>query len=211
MEDAPDNTDLNLPIVLSYATFRNINQKQIDDPLAWDNFSGNSQCFFMLKDASQIKSMEAMLPGFVATHFTPLFANSDTRDSCFFQPFKEMHFDSRMYRFGNTGWSSNQLVAIGMIGVFILIMACINFINIATALSLNRGKEVGVRKVLGSSPRQLFLNFLGETGMLVTIAIFLGSFIAYISLPALSQILEKPITTNILHSGPTYLFLIILE
>ncbi len=210
MEDAPVNTDLNFPIVLSYATFRLQNQKQIDNPLAWDNFSGDSQCFFMLKEGQKIGSMEAMLPGFVARHFTPLFANSDTRDSCFFQPFKEMHFDPRMYRFGDTGWSSNQLIAIGMIGAFILIMACINFINLATAQSLNRGKEVGVRKVLGSNPRQLFLNFIIETGMLVTFAILLGCTIAYISLPALSQILGKPITANILNSGPTCLFLIIL-
>ena len=108
--------------------------------------------------------MEKLLPRFVATHFTPLFEHSDTRDSCYFQSFKEMHFDSRLDRYGKRGWTYSELWSMGLIGLFMLVVACINFINLSTALSLNRAKEIGIRKVLGSSRAGLIWQFLSETG-----------------------------------------------
>ena len=208
LEDMPGNTDFTMKVVLSYATFRIMEHDQMTDPRAWDNFSDNTQCFFLLGKGQQISSMDAMLPAFVARHYTPLFANSDTRDSSYFQPFKEMHFNTRFGRFGRDGWSYKQLWAIGLIGMFILAMACINFINLSTAQSLNRGKEVGVRKVLGSNPRQLFMGFLAETGLLVVLALVLGVALAWLSLPALIQILQKPLPVHSLFSGATALFLL---
>jgi len=84
LEEPPANTDIPLRVVLSFATFREQQAKEFADPKNWDNFSLQSQCFFLLGKGQHIESMNAMLPGFVARHFTPLFANSDTRDSCFF-------------------------------------------------------------------------------------------------------------------------------
>ncbi len=208
MADPPLNTDISMQVVLSYATMRLTKHEQLADPKNWDNFSGNSQCFFLLPKGQRIGSMEAMLPAFVARHYTPLWANSDTRDSSYFQPLKEMHFNTVFYRYGKDGWSYKELWAIGLIGIFILAMACINFINLSTAQSLNRGKEVGVRKVLGSNPRQLFLGFLAETGLLVVLAMVLGFALACVSEPALAQLLQKPLSVYGLLSGPTLLFLV---
>ena len=100
LEDPPSNTDIPLQVVVSYATYRKQHAKELADPTYWDNFPLPSQCFFLLPKGQHIESMNAMLPAFVATHFTPLFANSDTRDSCFFQPLKEMHFNSQFERYG---------------------------------------------------------------------------------------------------------------
>ncbi|HXB32207.1 MAG TPA: ABC transporter permease, partial [Puia sp.] len=182
LQDPPLNTDIPLQVVLSYATFREQRAKELADPTMWDNFGLASQCFFLLRKGQHIESMNAMLPKFVATHFTPLFANSDTRDSCFFQPLKEMHFDSRFERYGSRGWTYSELWSMGMIGIFLLAVACINFINLATAQSLNRAKEVGVRKVLGSSRKQLLTGFLWETAMLVLLALVVGCLLAQIAL-----------------------------
>ncbi len=208
LEDPPANTDIPLQVVLSYATFREQHAKELTDPKNWDNFSLQSQCFFLLGKGQHIESMNAILPSFVATHFTPLFANSDTRDSCFFQPLKEMHFNSQFDRYGKRGWTYSELWSMGLIGIFLLAVACINFINLATAQSLNRAKEVGVRKVLGSSRGQLLSGFLWETAILVLLAIVVACFLAQLTLPPLRQLLERPVSLELFTSPATLLFLL---
>jgi ABC-type antimicrobial peptide transport system permease subunit len=193
MEDPRPNTDVPMNVVLSYATYRAWNEKELADPRSFDNFSTSSQCFFLLRKGLPISSMEALLPKFVATHFTPLYAQSDSRDSCYFQPLKEMHFDKNLSRYGKAGWSYGELWAMGSIGGFLLLVACINFINLATAQSLTRAKEIGVRKVLGSNRRQLLADFLRETAILVLLATGLGYMLATLALPALRLLLEKPV------------------
>jgi putative ABC transport system permease protein len=208
LEDPPDNTDIPLQVVLSYATFREQHAKELTDPKNWDNFSLQSQCFFLLGKGQHIESMNALLPGFVARHFTPLFANSDTRDSCLFQPLKEMHFNSQWDRPGKRGWTYSELWSMGLIGLFLLAVACINFINLSTAQSLNRAKEVGVRKVLGSSRGQLLTGFLWETAMLVLLAIVIACFLAQLTLPALRQLLERPVSLELFTSPASLFFLL---
>ena len=207
MEDPRPNTDVAMKVVLSYATYRAWNGKELADPNNFDNFSTSSQCFFLLRKGQSISSMEALLPKFVAIHFTPLYAHSDSKDSCYFQPLKEMHFDKTLDRYGRPGWSYNELWAMGLIGVFLLVVACINFINLATAQSLTRAKEVGVRKVLGSNRHQLLAVFLRETALLVLIAMGLGYLLAMLALPSLSLLLEKPVKLE--GSWPTVTFLLI--
>lgn len=208
LDDLPANTDVPLKVVLSYATLRTWWAPTLADPKSWDNFDGNSQCFFLLAKGQRIESMEALLPGFVAKHYTPLFAGSDTRDSSFFQPLKQMHFDTRFYRYGSAGWSYKELWAMALIGIFLLAVACINFINLATAQSLTRAKEIGVRKVLGSNRGQLFMRFIGETSLLVLVALILGCILAALALPQLSQLLGKPIGLSVFNSPAVLLFLL---
>ena len=208
LEDLPANTDMPLKIVLSYATFRIIQGKKMADAANWDNFNTSSQCFFMLGQNQHIQSMNAMLPGFVGRHFAPLFAASHVKDSCFFQPLREMHFDTRMDRYGKEGWSYRELWSLGLIGIFLLAVACINFINLSTAQSLSRAKEVGVRKVLGSSRPQLLGRFMAETGLLVAVALLLGYVLAGLALPWLAQLLGKTISLHALGYSSTILFLL---
>ncbi len=197
LQDPPSNTDLALRVVLSYATYRAANPDEWVDPKRWDNFSSASQCFFLLNKGQHIQSMEAGLPRFVGTHFTPLAAHSDSRDSCFFQPLSQMHFNDDFYRYGGRGWTYSEIYAMGLIGVFLLLVACINFINLATAQSFSRCREVGVRKVLGSSRGRLLTGFMGETAALVFLALIVGCCLAQLALPQLRMILEKPVVLDL--------------
>ena len=208
LEDLPANTDMPLKVVLSYATFRIIQGKNMSDAANWDNYNTGSQCFFLIGQHQPIQSMNAMLPGFVGRHFAPLFSASHVKDSCFFQPLSEMHFDTRIDRYGKEGWSYRELWSLGLIGIFLLVVACINFINLSTAQSLNRAKEVGVRKVLGSSRPQLLGRFMAETGLLVLVALLLGCFLAGLALPWLDQLLQKTVSLRAFVSPSTLLFLL---
>ena len=193
MEDAPSNTDLQLKVLLSYITFRNNNQSAFSDPGNYDNFNPSSQCFFLLGKNQNIGSMEKLLPGFIKRHYEPLAATSNTSNSSLFQPLKEMHFDARFYRLSANGLSYDELLTMGLIGIFILLMACVNFINLSTAQSLNRGKEIGIKKVLGSNAPRLFTDYLTETGILVFMALLAGLSIAILGWPTITQILGKSI------------------
>jgi len=210
IDDLPQNTDLPMNAVLSYETFRGLIKDQLAAPRAWDNFGGSSQCFFVLPQNTSIRSMETRLPAFVARHYTPLFAGSDTRDSSYFQSLRDMHFDPRFFRFGPAGWSLSQLWAIGSIGAFILLMACINFINLSTAQGMNRGKEIGMRKVLGISNSRLLRYSILETGLLVGIAAALGIILAYESLPVLSRVVGRPVLVGVLNPWQLCGFIVLL-
>lgn len=210
LADPRPNTDIPLRVVLSFATFRAEQPGVFTDPGNWDSFSSSAQCYFLLKKGSAIESMNRLLPGFVARHYTPLFEHSDSRDSSFFQPLKEMHFDTRLDHPGKPGFSYNELWSLGLIGCFLLMVACVNFVNLATALSVNRAKEVGVRKVLGSSRRQLLVRFLSETGMLVACSALLGYLLAELALGPICRLLDVEIAWSALFSPGSFLFLFVI-
>jgi ABC-type antimicrobial peptide transport system permease subunit len=206
MDTPPANTDIDLSVALSYASLRVKLKENFTNPRNWDNFTISSQCFFLLGQQQRIASMEAQLPAFVSKHYGPLFANSNSRDSSYFQPLKEMHFNAQFDRYGEQGWSYTELTVMGLIGLFLLGVACINFINLSTIQSFTRAKEVGVRKALGSSRTQLFTRFIGETAIMVGMAIIMGIILAAVFLPYLKVMLNKPVSMQLMNVS-TILFL----
>jgi putative ABC transport system permease protein len=87
------------------------------------------------------------------------------------QPLDEMHYDGRLGVFTGRTFSKDLVIALSLIGLFLLIVACVNFINLTTAQAITRAKEVGVRMVLGGRRSQLILQFLGETGITSLLAL----------------------------------------
>ena len=102
-----------------------------------------------------------------------------------------MHFDTDFETFRTDGLTLKELWSLGLIGLFLLIVACINFINLATAQSVNRAKEIGVRKVLGGNRSQLVKQFMLETSFITLISLFLGCVLAQLCLPLLNDLLGK--------------------
>lgn len=207
LENYPSNTDMKMDVLMSYDNVRKQWPKVFSEAGAWDNFSSAAQCFFLLKEHTSISSMNRILPGFIDRHYTPLAPHSDTQDSSSFQPLSQMHFDERYSHYGGDGWSYTELWSLGLIGSFLLLLACINFVNLATAQSLNKAKEVGVRKVLGSSKSQLVVRFMSETALLVCVAMFLGCILAELSFAGLNQLLDKQIPNSAFIAPSTFAFL----
>lgn len=96
-----------------------------------------------------------------------------------------------------------------IIGIFLIITACINFINLATAQAIKRAKEVGMRKVLGSGYWQIMLQFLGETFLITLTATLLSVILTELALPYLNQLLELEISFSVLGDPAVLLFLIL--
>jgi putative ABC transport system permease protein len=127
------------------------------------------------------------------------------------QPLSDIHFNSKYAGGGewvkavNTSW----LWFFGSVGIAVLILACINFINLSTAQALTRAKEVGVRKTIGAGKIQLIGQFLTEALVLVFVAAVLGTIIAKLALPSVNALAGKQITFFILQSPGLMLSLLV--
>src|SRR6185369_7833660 len=107
----------------------------------------------------------------------------ENKDSHIIQPLSQIHYDTKTGDFSNRTISPSLLSALWLIGAFILLIACVNFINLSTAQAVNRSKEVGIRKVLGSNRRTLKMQFITETFLIVVMSVFLAIIIAILALP----------------------------
>ncbi|MHA4738999.1 ABC transporter permease [Dyadobacter sp. MSC1_007] len=111
----------------------------------------------------------------------------------FLQPMSKWNLYSEFKNGVNTGGRISVVWLFGITGLFVLMLACINFMNLNTARSEKRAKEIGVRKAVGSAKTQLAIQFLGESLMVVTIAFVLSLLIVVVSLPAFNQLVDKKI------------------
>jgi ABC-type antimicrobial peptide transport system permease subunit len=121
-----------------------------------------------------------------------------------------VHYDTQVGNYSNKTISHQLLNVLWLIAAFILLIACVNFINLSTAQAVNRAKEVGVRKVLGSNKSQLQIQFIVETFLIVTIAVVLAAAITIIALPSVSRLLELSLSFNIISNPAIILFLLVV-
>jgi putative ABC transport system permease protein len=204
-EDLPVNSDVPVRLGASYATFREINQQAFADPRAWRNTNWSSECFVLLREGQDIRQVQSQIPHFVRKYYPPDQTTGATVTSLYFQPLTTMHLDERFYTWKGDALTHKELWSLGLIGVFLLLVACINFINLATAQSVSRAREIGVRKVLGSNRLRLLGQFLQETALISFVSVALGCVLAWMALPFLSGLMRKPLTLDLWHN-PSILF-----
>ncbi len=125
--------------------------------------------------------------------------HSQFKDRIYFQPLTQAH----LHAVGGGG-PINYVYIFSLIALFVLLIACINYMNLATARSASRAKEVGLRKVVGSNRLQLTKQFLGESLFFVFFAYLLSLFLIKIFLPVFNQIAGKTITINFF--DPRFIF-----
>ena len=125
----------------------------------WDN-TDNSSTYIVVPANMDVKAFEAGLESFGKKYKGDRFAEFQ---KFLLQPLAEIHFDTRYaaMNFGSTT-SKSTIMGFAGIGIILLIAACINFINLSTAQSVTRAKEVGIRKVMGAFKKQLIYQFLSE-------------------------------------------------
>ncbi len=197
LQDPPPTTDFPLGVVISYSTF-------IQGEQNWGNISDDNYCFVELPAGYSAARFEPLLAGFTRNHITPVNPGYDLQ----LQPLKEIHFDGRFGNFNGKTFSVDLIRALGLIALFLLIIACVNFINITTAHAINRNREVGVRKVVGSSRGQIVVQFLVETGLICLVALAGSLILMECFLPALNNLLEIQIPGTILETPTRVLFLV---
>jgi len=201
IKDIPVNTDLRSEIYVSWATMKSLNAWFADDD-AWGGISTELQCFTRLRPHISPAQIEKLLPAYVTNYR----AKSKNVHHYKLQPLAEVHFDSR---YGGV-MEKRTLWILSFIGLFLIVTACVNFVNLATAQALRRSKEVGIRKVLGSLRGQLFRQFVAETGVITTIATVVAIGIAYLVLPYVNTLFKTEMKIHLLTNTQLMLFIPLL-
>lgn len=194
-EPAP-NTDFNTELFLSYASYLAINKAEVMED--WDGLSGNHQCFVVLPEGLQSKQIEQGFPAFVKKHH-----EKPDEWKYKLQPLNDKYFNPD---YGGDV-PKTMMLALAIVGLFLIGTACINFINLATAQALNRSREVGVRKVLGSSRWQLFKQFLLETGLITLAALVLSVLLVSRALPFINELTHSELAINLYSDAGLLFFL----
>ncbi len=184
LKNMPANTDMPLKVVVSYATLKTTDFKGgLSD---WGGILSYHYCFVVLPANMTASQFNHNLDVFVKKHKPAERVNDGLRVI----PLKEMHYDARAGVFSGHTFSKELIRTLSLIGLFLLTIACVNFINLATAQAVNRSKEVGIRKVLGSGRIQLMSQFISETFIITLFAIAAALTLAELALPFLNQILD---------------------
>ncbi len=195
LDDVPANTDFYLGVVTSYLTLKNY-PDMYGYATTWGRTTSSNQIFMLLPPTISPEKINVQLKEFSKKNYTDEKPGNIRWN--FLQPLSDVHFDDRFGNFGDHVTNKSTLWTLSSIGVFIIIMACINFINLSTAQAVNRSKEIGIRKVLGSNRKNLFWQMMGETSLIVCIALLLAISIAEICLPYIKHIDSINESLNIL-------------
>jgi putative ABC transport system permease protein len=199
----PANTDFQLKLVVAWGTdFTGDKQYGFGQP-QWNQSAPDFGCYILLPSAVSVDNFNQQLKAY-ARKIQP----ADNKDSYIIQPLPAVHYDAVAGNYSNKTISHELINVLWLIASFILLIACVNFINLSTAQAVNRAKEVGVRKVLGSNKRQLQIQFIVETFLIVTGAVLLAAGITILLLPYVNGLLELSLSFNIRNNPAILLFLL---
>ena len=181
MKNIPANTDFPMQVVLSFKT-----SGGEDGSTDWSGQDGSLNTFIVLPKNISSQQFDRDLKTLVKKYAPAEYANH----GYLLQPLSKIHYQSEFGTYKGSTFSKALITALSLIGVFLLIIACINFINLATAQAVNRSKEVGIRKVLGGSKKQLIIQFLSETFLITLGSVVIAIVFVFIALPVLNNLLQ---------------------
>ncbi len=201
IKDVPGNTTFPFTFLVSFETVKE------DVKGMMNNFyaiaGGNT--YILVPPGFDIENIHKRIPAFIEKHWGKDIAKEARLP---LQPLRQIHFDQRYLNQGVTPTTSkDSYLALAAVAVFIIIIACINFINLATAQAIRRAKEIGVRKVLGSNRSQLIGQFLGETSLMVILGLIIALLTVILFLPQLAIWLDIKITLHQLATPATILLI----
>jgi putative ABC transport system permease protein len=186
-ENFPFNSHLQLDLVVPFAHLRKIANEQwkFDIDNAWTG--GWPFTYVQVADPSKWKQVEKQVNGVVARFSEKEWRQNKMSYTYFFQPIHDIHLKSHLrYDAANNG-SLSRVNIFSIVGLIVLLLACINYVNLTTAGAIKRAKETSVRKVVGATKVQLIRQFFVETFLITAIAVLLGVLLVKLLLPGFSQ------------------------
>ncbi len=183
VKDFPPTTDFPFTFLISLNSQPRYNVYMED----WVFTSTYLQNYVLLKDKNQAAPLEDKFPKLITK---TMGEEGNDRRLHLLQPMDDIHFSTAYDNFNERTVSRETLGALGLIGFLLILTASINFINLATAQATKRAKEIGIRKVLGSSRYQLMFQFLSEIFVITCFAFLLSILLVFITLPWINNLLE---------------------
>ncbi|MEO6303678.1 MAG: ABC transporter permease [Bacteroidia bacterium] len=204
LEDVHANSDFPIRMVGSFITIKNT--PVYNYTTDWGAITSNFQVYTLLPENVSRESIEKQLASLSKKYHKNA---ADSKRTNLLRPLSEIHFDTSLGNLGTHITSKSSLTTLTLIGFLIILMACINFINLSTAQAVSRSKEVGVRKVLGGNRVQLFWQMLGETKLIVLTGGLFAILIASLVLPFIKHVISIEEELK-LFTGPSLLFFLLV-
>jgi putative ABC transport system permease protein len=203
MKDLPATTHFDLEMVCS---FHVLEKNHIDNTDNWWN--DDYYTYVLLKDPAAVPALNKKIENIMDKYYGKENRSMGFVGLHFLQPLRDIHLHSDLDAEINPNGSITALRIFISIAIFLLLVACINYINLTTATSFRRAKEIGIRKVVGAERRQLVGQFLSESILITLLALALAIGIATATLPLFNQLAGTAITAQAWLSGR--LFLLVL-
>jgi len=185
LEEIPELSSLTFDFLMSY----DIWFKRNDWAKEWGN--NGPRCAVMLKKNTSVDKVNAKIKNYIKTK------NKDSNVELFLQNYGESYLYSNWENGKQAGGRIENVRIFSFVAVVILLIACINFMNLATARSLRRAREIGVRKVVGAGKRQLIAQFIGESMFVSFLAILISLLIVVLILPSFNALTEKQLAIDL--------------
>lgn len=201
-EDVPVNSSIQFDAVVSYPSFSSDYIGGLDIT-EW-SMSAEGFSYVKLNPTSSAADVEEQFKVAMKKYYSE---ESYNRRHFHLQPAKEVHFDAK---WNNSAVNTTSLIALGVIGAFLVFIGCVNFINLSTALAVKKSKEIGIRKTLGASKKQLVGQFLGETFFITLVSAILSIAISERVIPIFNNSFNKNLEFNIFQDTNILLFVLLL-
>jgi len=202
-KDRPVNSSFHLNIVISFRTFSG-STNAVD----WTGVNSSMECYVLLKKGMKAADLDEQLAHFNKTHYQD--KGAPGKQANVLQPLNDIHFNADYGNFAESSITKKDIYGLAVIGLFLILTACINFINLATAQSIGRSKEVGVRKVMGSRRKELVLQFLTETFVTTVIAMLVACVLTEMTLPLMKHLFKEDISFSLFRQPEIFAFIGIL-
>lgn len=204
IEDLPKNTHLRYEMLISMPTL--MRQFGGDGAGSWGSFGFFT--YFLLKPGASANAVNVKLENVYKKMVEPVFKPFNITMKYGIQPITDIHLNSKLQYEPEESGSMSYIWIFAAVAFFMLLIACINYMNLTTARSARRAKEIGIRKVTGSTKKQLILQFLSESLLTSLAAIVLSFLLVLLLLPAFNGISGKSFTVQTLLAPVNILLLL---
>ncbi len=192
--DVPGNSHIKFDMLISFSTN---GPEWGHDNWALPEFYN----YVLLAPGADVTKLEAKLPGFTEKYLGKAMKEQNFRSYFHLQPLTDIHLKSNYLKEAEANGSEQEVYFLSIVGAFILLIAWINFINLSTAKSMERAKEVGIRKVSGAIRGQLMVQFLLESFIINILALLLALLLISVCTPLFNHFIGKDISTVFFSSG----------
>ena len=209
VEKFKQNSDLTFSDFISYLTIQNI--KDVKQNLAtWGPTDGNYQFFVKLSPGSTPVNIEKQLKHILFKYEPDQAKSGGTKITFRLQPLNDIHFNENYGAMNNEAANKTALYGMMVIAAFLLLLGCINFINLTTAQASQRAKEIGIRKTMGGSRLQLIGQFLSETFLITLMAVIVSVIMVPSILRLFSDFISKEVKFDLFNQPAIIIFLLLL-
>lgn len=191
----PKSSSIQFEYLMPFEFFWDENKSWLDE---WDN--NNIRTFLQLREGTNVADFGAKFKHEIKEHV------EKTNVELFVQPFSEMYLKGEFENGVQSGGRIESVKIFFVVAMFVLVIACINFMNLSTAQATKRAKEVGLRKVIGAMPHQLFKQFMGESFLTVCLSGVIAVLIAYLLIPLFNEITGKELSLSLVNGTVLLIF-----